>query len=529
MLHEISYVLPDQEVLFQNISIYPERRAKAGLIGNNGVGKSTLMKIMAGVLPPASGTVLTAGKPYYIPQNLGQFDHMTIAEALGVSEKRNALHGILNGDVTVENLEILNDDWGVEEKCSEALEYWGMGSFGPDRTMTGLSGGEKTRVFLAGVRIHQPDLLLMDEPTNHLDAEGRKHLYHLIEDSATAMFVISHDRTLLEAMDTILELNPKGITTYGGNYSFYWEQKKLLTESAEAGMRSMEKALRKAKETERQAIERQQKLDARGKKKQEKAGVARIMMNTLRNNAEKSTSKLKEVHEGKIFAISEELRELRAGMPDIDRMKLAFEDSGLHRGKILFSAEGLNLKYGDQLLWEVPLDLRIESGERLAVKGANGSGKSTLMKIICGELIPDTGKVHRADSTIVYADQDYSLLAGERTVYEQVQAFNGLKVPEHEIKMNLHRLLFSGKDWDKPCSVLSGGERMRLMLCCLTTGGLSPDMIILDEPTNNLDLQSLEILTAAVKMYKGTLLVISHDSVFLEEVNIGREIDLGHP
>lgn len=529
MLHEISYVLPDQEVLFQNISIYPDRRTKAGLTGNNGVGKSTLMKIMAGVLLPASGTVSTVEKPYYIPQNLGQFDHLTIAEALGISEKRDALQRILKGEVTGENLEILNDDWGLEEKCSEALEYWGIGSLEPDRRMTELSGGEKTKVFLAGVRIHQPELLLMDEPTNHLDAAGRSQLYNLIGESAATMFVISHDRTLLEGMDTILELSPRGISTYGGNYSFYSEQKKLLAESAEAGMRSKEKELRKARETERQAVERQLKLDARGKKKQEKAGVARIMMNTLRNNAEKSTAKLKDAHESKIAVISEELRQLRTGIPDIDRMKVAFEDSGLHKGKILFSAEGLNWNYGDQLLWKTPLDLQIKSGERLAVKGANGSGKSTLMKIICGELIPETGKVYRAESTIVYADQDYSLLAGDRTVYEQVQVFNTLQVPEHEIKMNLHRLLFPREEWDKPCSVLSGGEKMRLMLCCLTTGGSSPDMIILDEPTNNLDIQSLEILTAAVKMYKGTLLVISHDAVFLQEVDISREMHVGNP
>lgn len=526
MLHEISYVLPDQEVLFQNISIYLNRGGKAGLIGNNGVGKSTLMKIMAGLLPPASGTVSAGEKPYYIPQALGQFDHLTMAEALGVSKPLNALRRILAGELTEENLEVLNDEWGLEEKCGEALEYWGIHSAGLDRKMNALSGGEKTRVFLAGISIHQPDLVLMDEPTNHLDARSRNWLYDYIEDSPATMLVISHDRTLLDYMDSILELTPRGITTYGGNYSFYRDQKKLLSESAEAGMRSKEKELKKAKEKERQATERQLKLDARGKKKQEKAGVARIMMNTLRNNAEKSTSKLKDVHEDKVAAISEELRELRTRVPDIDKMKLGFEDSVLHKGKLMFSAEGLNWKYGDTFLWKEPLDFQIESGERIAFKGANGSGKSTLMKIISGGLVPESGKIYRAEGRIVYVDQDYSLLDPDKTVYEQVQAFNTLSLPEHEVKMNLHRLLFPKEDWDKPCQVLSGGERVRLMLCCITTGGTSPDIIILDEPANNLDIPSLEILTAAVKAYKGTLLLISHDGIFLEEVNITREINL---
>jgi len=526
MLHEISYVLPDQEVLFQNISIYLNRREKAGLIGNNGVGKSTLMKILAGVVAPASGIVSTAGIPYYIPQTLGQFDHLTIAEALRVSKPLDALQRILAGEVTEEALEILNDEWGLEERCLEALEYWGIKDLALDRKMTGLSGGEKTKVFLAGVYIHQPDLILMDEPTNHLDTRSRKRLYDLIEESDATMLVISHDRVLLNGMGTILELTSGGIHTYGGNYTFYSDQKKLLAESAEAEMKSKEKELRKAKETERQAIERQHKLDARGKKKQEKGGVARIMMNTLRNNAEKSTSKLKDVHEGKVSALSEELRELRFQTPDINKMRFGFEDSVLHKGKQLFSAQGLNWKYDHKLLWKEPLDLRIESGERVSVRGLNGSGKSTLMKIISGELVPEIGKVYRADSRMVYADQDYSLLDPGKTVYEQVQAFNALAVPEHEVKMNLHRLLFPRKDWNKRCEALSGGERMRLMLCCLTTGGSSPDVIILDEPTNNLDIQSLEILTAAVKAYKGTLLLISHDVVFLQEVNITREISL---
>ncbi len=526
MLHDISYALPDQEVLFQNINIYLSRREKAGLIGNNGVGKSTLLKIMAGELQPASGTVSTAEKPYYIPQALGQFDHLTIAEALGIHEQLSALHRVLAGEVTEETLKLLNEEWTLEEKCKTALEYWGLGSFTPDRQMTELSGGEKTRVFLTGILIHQPELVLMDEPTNHLDTAGRKQLYDFMASSASTILVVSHDRTLLNYMDTILELSPGGISAYGGNYTFYSEQKTLRKDAWEADLKSKEKELRKARERERETLERQLKLDARGKKKQEKAGVARIMMNTLRNNAEKSTSRLKDVHEDKISAISDELRELRAGIPDLDKMRFGFEDSDLHKGKLLFSAEGINWRYGDQFLWKDPLNLRIESGERIAVSGLNGSGKSTLMKIISGELVPEMGKIHRAVGRTVYADQDYSLLDNTMTVYEQVEAFNTSAVPEHEVKMNLHRLLFPREAWNKPCSALSGGERMRLMLCCLTISGPAPDMIMLDEPTNNLDIQSLEILAAAVKAYRGTLLLISHDTDFLKEANMIGTINL---
>ncbi len=524
MLQDITYVLPNQEVLFQNIDISLNRHEKVALIGHNGVGKSTLLKIMGGILEASVGFVDRNDKVYYVPQILGQFEGKSVAEALAVDAKLHSLQLILEGDVSEQHFSVLNDDWNLEERCREALNYWGLESVNLLQSMNSLSGGQKTKVLLAGIQIHEPELLLMDEPTNHLDGEGRNLLLDFISKSNTTAVIVSHDRALLNEMERILELTRNGIHVYGGNYAFYKEQKALQSNALEQDVKGMEKTLRKAKEKERETLERQQKLDSRGKKKQENAGVARIMMNTLRNNAEKSTSKLKDIHEDKIAGISDELRDLRTKIPDINKMKFGFEDSGLHKGKVLFSAESLNWKYTDTWLWEKPLDIRIESGERIAIKGANGSGKSTLINIILGNLKP--ADVYRADSKSVYVDQDYSLLDDRKTILEQVESFNTSAVPEHEIKMNLHRLLFPKEDWNKPCSVLSGGERMRLVLCCLTINRQSPDMIILDEPTNNLDIQNIEILTRAIKAYRGTLLVVSHDTLFLEEIAIERDLYL---
>lgn len=524
MLQDITYVLPNQEVLFQNIHISLNRHEKVALIGHNGVGKSTLLKIMGGILEASGGFVDRNNKVYYVPQILGQFEGKSVAEALAVDAKLHSLQLILEGDVSEQHFSVLNDDWNLEERCRETLNYWGLESVNLLQSMNSLSGGQKTKVLLAGIQIHEPELLLMDEPTNHLDGEGRNLLLDFISKSNTTAVIVSHDRALLNEMEKILELTRNGIHVYGGNYAFYKEQKALQSNALEQDVKGMEKTLRKAKEKERETLERQQKLDSRGKKKQENAGVARIMMNTLRNNAEKSTSKLKGIHEDKIAGISDELRDLRTKIPDINKMKFGFEDSGLHKGKVLFSAESLNWKYTDTWLWEKPLDIRIESGERIAIKGENGSGKSTLINIILGNLKP--ADVYRADSKSVYVDQDYSLLDDSKTILDQVESFNTSAVPEHEIKMNLHRLLFPKEDWNKLCSVLSGGERMRLVLCCLTINRQSPDMIILDEPTNNLDIQNIEILTRAIKEYRGTLLVVSHDTVFLDEIAIERDLYL---
>lgn len=433
---------------------------------------------------------------------------------------------ILNGNVTEENYTFLDDDWTIEDHCNNALDYWQLKDLDLSKKMETLSGGQKTKVFLAGISIHEPELVLLDEPSNHLDISGRQLLYDFIQSTQSTLIAVSHDRKLLNLLNTVCELSKRGITVYGGNYDFYTEQKQIESNALNQELQSKEKALRKAKEKERETLERQQKLDSRGKKKQEKAGVARIMMNTLRNNAENSTSKMKSVHTEKIGSVSQELQELRSSLPDIDKMKFGFDNSALHKGKILFTANDLNFSYDTQPLWTENLNFKITSGERIALKGKNGSGKTTLIKLILGNIEPQTGTVYRADNKSVYIDQDYSLIDDKLKVYEQAEQFNTSALQEHEIKIRLNRFLFTKEDWDKSCNALSGGEKMRLMLCCLTINNQSPDIIILDEPTNNLDIQNIEILTRAINEYRGTLIVVSHDETFLEQTNIERTIQL---
>jgi len=523
-LQNISYKHNNSDLLFDNISFTVNNHEKIALIGPNGIGKSTLLKIIAGELQPSNGELRINSDPYYIPQIFGQYNHFTIAEALRVNHKLNALREILNGNVSEDNLTVLNDDWTIEERCDNALKYWQLSDLDLAEKIENLSGGQKTKVFLAGILIHEPELVLLDEPSNHLDKATRELLYNFIVTTNSSLIIVSHDRKLLNLLPTVYELSKRGITIYGGNYDFYTSQKEIENHALNQDLQSKEKALRKAKEKERETLERQQKLDARGKKKQEKSGVARIMMNTLRNNAENSSSKLKSVHVEKIDGISKELREIRSALPDIDQMKFGFDDSGLHKGKILFKATDINFSYNDQLLWKKDVSLEITSGERIALNGLNGSGKTTLIKIILGKLSPKSGSVRIAENKAVYIDQDYSLITNELKVYDQAQQFNVAGLEEHEIKMRLNRFLFHKEYWDKPCGTLSGGEKMRLMLCCLTISNESPDIIILDEPTNNLDIQNVEILTAAINEYQGTLIVVSHDESFLEQINIEKAI-----
>lgn len=331
---------------------------------------------------------------------------------------------------------------------------------------------------------------------------------------------------LLNLLEDTLEMTVKGIKRYGGNYTFYESQKEIERNALQQDIQHQEKAVKIAKEKERETIERQNRLNNRGQKKQEKAGVARIMMNTLRNNAEKSTAKIKSVHQDKIGDIQSSLQELRSTKAALDEIKIDLGNSIFPLGKSIIKATDINFQYNSTALWKENIDLQLFSGDRVILKGNNGSGKTTLVRLLLGRLTPTQGQIERHNFTAIYLDQEYSLIDPQLSVYEQAQNYNTESLPEHEIKIRLNRFLFGKDDWDKSCKFLSGGEKMRLILCCLTIKQQAPDLIVLDEPTNNLDIQNIRVLTHAIQGYKGTLLVISHDEIFQQEIGIDSTINL---
>ncbi|NDV97398.1 ABC transporter ATP-binding protein [Dysgonomonas sp. 521] len=526
IVKQISYMHPDREPLFENISFSVSKGQKISLIGNNGSGKSTLLRIIAGGLQPSAGEIICQDNPYYIPQHFGQYDQSTVAQALHIDQKLEALHAILGGDASPQNFSVLNDDWDIEERALNALAKWGLPHIQLSRKMESMSGGEKTKAFLAGINIHSPENILLDEPSNHLDKDSRKQLYNLIENSNATIVVVSHDRTLLNLIELTYELTHNDIEVYGGNYEFYKVQKEEKMEALQSQLDEKQKELRKARNIAREVAEKKQKRDVRGKKSIEKKGIPRIMLNTIRNRAESSSAKLKETHEGKMESIVDNMKQLRQQLPEKKDLKMDFEDANLHAGKILVTAQDINFGYADQMLWENPLEFEIRSGDRIVVSGQNGSGKTTLLKLIFGKLEPQEGSIIRADFKYLYIDQDYSIIDNSLTVFEQLQQFNSRRLTDDELRIILHRFLFTYNTWEKPCGKLSGGEKMRLVFCCMQADDNAPDMFILDEPTNNLDIQSLEIVTNTIKEYKGTLLIISHDAYFVEEVGVSKEIEI---
>jgi ATPase subunit of ABC transporter with duplicated ATPase domains len=379
---------------------------------------------------------------------------------------------------------------------------------------------------LAGIAIHLPELLLLDEPSNHLDGAGRALLHELIECFSGTMVVVGHDRALLDRCTSVHLLRPNGIQVYGGNFSFYEAQRAIEQQALTEAMHAQEKTLRQARQVARESAQRQQKLDARGKRKQQKAGVPKIMLNTLRDQAQQSTAKLRSVHADRIAGTAEALHNSREALGQEAWMRFGFGTSTVNAGKVLVKADGVNILRTGRNLWAQDLDLHIRSGERIAVSGRNGSGKTTLLRLVTGAVEPSIGTLHRAIGRAVYVDQHYSLIHGAATVLQHAQRAAAPGTAEHVIKTRLDHFLFPPAQWHKPSHGLSGGERLRLTLCGLTLAEQAPDLLVLDEPTNNLDLRNMDMLVQAVAGFNGTLLVVSHDTRFLEEVGLERTIRL---
>lgn len=526
VVNSLTYIHPDGGMLFNNISFAIQSGDKVSLVGNNGVGKSTILRIITGDLQQTQGDIIISERPFYIPQHLGQFDNLSVLEALQIDNKINALHAILNGDVSQQNLDILNDDWDIEERVNATLKQWHIEYVNPSKKMLYLSGGEKTKVFLAGISIHSSSLILLDEPSNHLDLKSRSILYDLIKNSNSTILSVSHDRDFLNLVNKTIELTTSSAEIYGGNYDFYKEEKMRKMNSLQTQLADKENRLKKEQQKSREIAERRQKQETRGKGQKAKAGIPRIVMGGLKNNAERSSAKIKGEQIEKINETYAEINSIKQQIKSEQSLNINIKNSDLHRDKILVSADSINIIYEDIPLWRKHLSFQIYSGDRIQIKGDNGTGKTSLVKLITNEKQISAGQIAIADYKYLYIDQEYSIIENNATVFEQVLKFNDQCLLEHDLKMHLYHHQFSLEYWVRQCESLSGGEKMKLLLCCLAISNNTPDMLILDEPTNNLDINSQNILTYAIKEFKGTILVISHDNYFINKIGINKVITL---
>lgn len=474
----LSFAWPDGTEVFDGLDV-AFGPGRTGLVGLNGAGKSTLLKLIAGRLTPADGTVRVAGQVGYLPQNVTLDTALRVDEALGIDGRRAALHAIEAGDVREEHFETVGDDWDVEERALATLGELGLDHIGLDRTVGEVSGGESVLLRLAALLLRRPDVLLLDEPTNNLDVYARRRLYAAVESWPGVMVVVSHDRELLDRVDQIADLR---------------RQKRELAD-AQVVLARRRRYGQKMYDTKREP---------------------RAVMKLRARTAQQSAGKYRIMHEEKLAGAKERLDDAVEAVRDDDEIRVDLPYTAVPPGRTVLTLRALELAYGAR----VAGGLDLHGPERIALLGRNGAGKTTLLRTVAGELAPVAGEA-TAHVPLRFLPQRLDVLDDGLTVAENVARF-APGATNNRIRALLARFLFRGARADQQAATLSGGERFRAALAALMLAEPAPQLLMLDEPTNNLDMASVRQLTGALEAYEGALLVASHDLPFLESLGITR-------
>ncbi|SFL17748.1 ATPase components of ABC transporters with duplicated ATPase domains [Pseudovibrio ascidiaceicola] len=520
-LNHLSWALPDGTALFSDLNLQFAAH-RTGLIGRNGTGKTTLLNLISGALTPASGSVSVQGSISLLKQRLQSGPQETLADLFGITKALHILQKAEAGTASMD--ELAQADWTLESRMEAALAHMGL-EISADHPLSTLSGGQITRCRLAALQFHDSDFLLLDEPTNNLDADGRDALGTFLAKWRKGAIIVSHDRALLEQMDCIVELTTLGASVFGGNYSFYKAQKALELAAAEQDLASAEKRIGDLNRKIQSVTERKARKDGAGHRARAKRDQPKILLNAMRNKAENSlgenanlASRMREEAEQSSKAAREKIEVL-------EQLSISIASSGIANGQRVLAANGLSVGYDKNQPLLRNFSLVITGPERIAIKGANGSGKTTLLKTITGKLPPLSGTCQLHPSARVL-DQSVSLLNPDLSVLENFRVLNP-EQDENTCRAILARFLFRGDASTQQVQTLSGGMMLRAGLACVLGAAQPPKLLILDEPTNHLDLTAIEAIESALTTYNGALLIVSHDTAFLENVGVTREVVLG--
>lgn len=513
-LQNLTFEWPDGTVALNEVS-GTISEGKTGLIGHNGTGKTTLLKLIAKKLTPTRGSIITSGEVGYLPQNLTLQSDATVADLLGIKQVLDAIRAIENGDVNQTHFDTIGDDWDIESRADESLHQIGFSAADLDRPVSALSGGESMLIAITGLRIRRTPITLLDEPTNNLDRETRAQLATFVDSWPGTLVVVSHDLELLERMEHTTELHAGRLETFGGPYSEWSAHQDQVQAAARQAARTAQQALKSEK---RQRIEAETKLARRertAKKAQKDGGLPKIVVRTLASKAQGSAGALRTTLDAKVQAAQEAVDAADARVRETVHISLELPDPNVPRGRRI--AE----------LTDADRSLVIQGPERVALIGPNGSGKSTLITQLLTGAEPTAGRPHGRllIEHVGFLPQRLDHLDDSVSSLENVRAV-APETPLGTIRNHLARLLLRGPGVDRPVRTLSGGERFRVALARLLFADPPAQLLILDEPTNNLDIASVEQLAEALDAYRGALLVVSHDYSFLERIGIDTVIQL---
>lgn len=520
-LNTISLKTPDlTRTLISDLSV-SFGHERTGLVGRNGCGKSSLLAVLAGRVPPFSGSIDRFGKIGLFRQ---RFDDLSISvvQALGMQGAFDTNNRIVAG--TGSEADFAAADWTLDGRIETAFERVGLQRLAMDTPLARLSGGQRMRVSVARTLLEEADLLLLDEPTNNLDASGRQMITELISDWRGGVVVAGHDRALLEQMDRMLHLSAIGAQLYSGGWSAYRTERHAERVRATSELERAARAIKTTQAALQRQNEKQSRRDKAGRTKRAQDNEPRVSLDRKKGQAEQSAgrqnrladhllnqvSATRHVAEQKVEVLAPILIDLLSGRVPPNRVHLRMEAAQCQ----LCPAKTFG-----------PWSLEIRGSDRMRIIGPNGAGKSTLMKLAAGLLDPSVGLVERF-AHIAHLDQDLSVPdTSGRLVDNLLLAQHD--ITEHDARAALARYGFRNMLADRPVSGLSGGERLRLSLCMAMTLTTMPELILLDEPTNHLDIEAIELLETTLKGYEGALLFVTHDERFAEALRPFHVYEIG--
>lgn len=510
-LDRVSFAWPDGTPVLTDITA-TIGEGRTGLIGANGAGKTTVLRLLTGELVPTSGAVHCVGSVALLPQTLTLRTGDRVADLLGVAPVLAALRAVESGSLDQSDHDLAADNWDLETTAAALLSRVGLDHLGLDRFVGAMSGGETMLVALAGIRLRGAQVTLLDEPTNNLDRAHRSRLIELAGDWPETLLVVSHDTDLLDAMDATAELRRGELTVFGGGYSAYREWLAVEQEAARRALRTAEQRLSTER---RQQAEAETKLARRAryaKSDFENKRRPKIIMNLRKRDAEVSAGKLRNQAEDKVDEARSNLDGATARVRDDPGIHIDLPDPGVHARRRL-----LTLHQGER-------EWTVAGPERVALTGPNGAGKTRLLGTMPDPaeaqqegrpwIVAHTGRIGHLDQRLDGLDESMSAL--------DTLVAAAPSVPRGSLQAALARFLLRRAAADRLVGHLSGGERFRLVLARLLLADPPAQLLVLDEPTNNLDLDSVEALVSALTGYRGALVVVSHDDELLARLGITR-------
>lgn len=526
LIHRLHYQIPNTAIAWKDINL-SFVAGKTAIVGKNGVGKTTLLHILQGSLQPSQGSVVRHGSCMYLPQHNPQSQaQITVADALGVSGILAALTRIGAGSVHPEDFNTVGTHWDITDKIQQACQRFNFWPLDLDAPLKQLSCGQQTKVLLAKIAIFNPDIILLDEPSNHLDQQSRQILYDFITHSSALMVIVSHDRCLLEHMHNIIEINAHGFQHYSGNYQQFLQKKQQQQQIDQKNLQDAKNDLQQRQRQAQQNREAHQRRKGRGRQQLLSGKTDKLTSRHKQGRSEKSHQRITHIAQQRQ---QQQLTQVASAQDAIEvekRFDLRVHCQAEAKSKQIIEIIDLYFKYpksSKQLFNH--FNLLLKAGSRTAICGNNGCGKSTLLQLINSQLQADSGTINIYTNDVAYLDQQVSLLKPQLTVLENYLHYHPQTSIQHAYTACASAGFPNQKAQQRAAS-LSGGERMRAGLSITLLAHTPPQLILLDEPNNHLDLNTQFVLEQALQKYQGTLLVVSHDPYFLRQIAIDRYLQL---